>query len=64
LLLAGYEGMKSRQQAITVPYRACLTEALDALVHLYDACGKPHEANKWRAERDKLPKPPVPPKDK
>jgi hypothetical protein len=49
---------------IPVPERTCLTEALERLVQLYDAWGKPEQAADWRAERDKLPKPPEPPKAK
>jgi tetratricopeptide (TPR) repeat protein/tRNA A-37 threonylcarbamoyl transferase component Bud32 len=64
LLRAGYEGMKQRQAQIPAPYKKYLTEAMDRLVQLYEAWGKPDEANKWRAELEKLPKPPEPPKVK
>jgi eukaryotic-like serine/threonine-protein kinase len=62
LLLAGYEGMKQRQATIPAGATKSLTQALERLVQLYDAWGKPDQANKWRAEREKLPKPPEPPK--
>jgi tetratricopeptide (TPR) repeat protein len=63
LLRAGYEGLKARQPVIPVPHRTWLTEAVEGLVQLYDAWGKPDEAARWRAELEKLPKPPEPPKD-
>jgi tRNA A-37 threonylcarbamoyl transferase component Bud32 len=64
LLKQGYEGMKQREAKIPAHAKKSLTEALDRLVQLYDAWGKPDEADKWRAERAKLPKPPAPPKAK
>jgi tetratricopeptide (TPR) repeat protein len=64
LLVQGYEGLKQRQATIPAPNKKCLTESLERLVQLYDAWGKPDEAKKWRAEREKLPKPPEPPKTK
>jgi non-specific serine/threonine protein kinase/serine/threonine-protein kinase len=64
LLLAGYEGMKQRQAKIPAQGKVRLTEALDRLVQLYVAWGKPDGADKWRAELEKLPKPPEPPKAK
>jgi tetratricopeptide (TPR) repeat protein len=50
LLLRGYEGMKAREKAIPPLSTYCLTEALERLVQLYDARGKPDEAAKWRKE--------------
>jgi tetratricopeptide (TPR) repeat protein len=51
LLLEGYEGMKQRAAKIPEPHRkARLSEALERLVRLYDAWGKPAEAAKWRKE--------------
>jgi tetratricopeptide (TPR) repeat protein len=64
LLLAGYEGIKQREAKIPVPAKKDLTKALDQLVQLYDAWGKPDRAAHWRAELEKLPKPPEPPKAK
>jgi Tfp pilus assembly protein PilF len=65
LLKQGYDGLKQREAKIPPQWRRVrLTEALDRLVQLYDAWGKPDQAARWRAERDKLPKPPEPPKAK
>jgi tetratricopeptide (TPR) repeat protein/serine/threonine protein kinase len=61
LLRAGYEGLNQRQAQIPAYAKKYLAEALDRLVQLYDAWGKPDEAARWRAELDKLPKPPEPP---
>jgi tetratricopeptide (TPR) repeat protein/tRNA A-37 threonylcarbamoyl transferase component Bud32 len=48
LLLAGYEGMKEREAKIPPQAKARLTQALERLVRLYDAWGKPDEAAKWK----------------
>jgi serine/threonine protein kinase/Tfp pilus assembly protein PilF len=64
LLRTGYEEMKQRQGKIPAQGQARLTEALDRLVQLYDAWGKPDQAARWRAKRDQLPKAPEPPKSK
>ena len=53
LLLAGYEGMKAREAKIPPQGKVRLTEALERLVQLYDAWGKPDQAAVWR---NKLPK--------
>jgi serine/threonine protein kinase len=50
LLVKGYEGMKKREKAIPVQARPRLTEALERLIALYDAWGKPAEAARWRKE--------------
>jgi serine/threonine protein kinase len=50
LLLRGYEGMKTREREIPLQSRACLTEAVEGLVQLYDAWGRTDEAGKWRKE--------------
>jgi serine/threonine protein kinase/DNA-binding SARP family transcriptional activator len=50
LLLAGYEGMKKREDKIPPQGKIRVTEALDRLVQLYDATGKNVEATKWRNE--------------
>jgi hypothetical protein len=49
-LVAGYDGMAQRQAKIPPNAKVRLTDALDRLVHLYDAWGKPEEAAKWRKE--------------
>jgi serine/threonine protein kinase/tetratricopeptide (TPR) repeat protein len=51
LLVQGYEGVKQREAKIPVSLKVRLTEALERLVQLYDAWGKPEEAAKWRKER-------------
>ena len=48
LLLAGYEGMKAREAKIPAQGKPRLTEALERLVQLYDAWGKPSHAAEWR----------------
>jgi serine/threonine-protein kinase len=58
LLLAGYEGMKQRQATIPAHAKKYLTESLDRLVQLYDAWGKPEQANEWRQKLDQA-KPPT-----
>jgi tetratricopeptide (TPR) repeat protein len=60
LLLAGYEGMKQRPETIPGPARARLPEAVDRLVQLYEATGRPAEATRWREERKKYPPVPSP----
>jgi tetratricopeptide (TPR) repeat protein len=51
LLLQGYAGLKEQREA-TIPdeFRGCPTQALERMVQLYDAWGKPDEAAKWRKE--------------
>ena len=50
LLVAGYDGMKQREDKIPVASRVRLTEAADRLVQLYDAWDKKDQAARWRAE--------------
>ena len=50
LPLAGYEGMKQREAKIPAQGKVRLTEALERLVQLYDAWGKPEQAEQWRRE--------------
>jgi serine/threonine protein kinase len=47
LLVQGYANLKQHEVEIAKTYR---TEALERLVQLYDAWGKPDEAAKWRKE--------------
>jgi tetratricopeptide (TPR) repeat protein len=49
LLLAGYEGMKRREERIPPQGKVRLTEAIERLVQLYEAWGKPEKAANWRA---------------
>jgi hypothetical protein len=61
-LVHGYQGLKNKtgtnggpnRQA--APSRRRLTEALERLVQLYDAWGKPDEAAKWRQELEAVQK--------
>jgi hypothetical protein len=53
LLVSGYEALKA---AKGVP-PAELNRALDRLIKLYEAWGKPEKATEWRAKRDQLHKP-------
>jgi tRNA A-37 threonylcarbamoyl transferase component Bud32 len=48
LLLGGYEGMKQREEQISSPAKARLSEAAERLIKLYDSWGKKSEADKWR----------------
>jgi tetratricopeptide (TPR) repeat protein len=50
LLLAGYQGMKQREGEIPLERKIRLTEAIERLVLLYAAWGKPEEAAEWRAK--------------
>ena len=52
LLLAGYEGMKRREQKIPPWAKIRLTEAPERLVQLYEAWGQLEKAAVWR---EKLP---------
>ena len=58
LLLRGYEGLKQREKAIPAAAAPRIPDALDRLIELYTATGKPAEAKRWRAERAKYPTPP------
>jgi hypothetical protein len=64
LLLAGYEGMKQREQTIPPQGQVRLPEALDRLIELYTATDKPDEVKKWRAERAKYPEVAPTPREK
>jgi tetratricopeptide (TPR) repeat protein len=48
-LLAGYEGMKQREETIPAEAKIRLTEAVERLVQLYDALSEPRKAAVWRA---------------
>jgi eukaryotic-like serine/threonine-protein kinase len=52
LLLQGYEGLEQRAAKIPAVYQPRLAEALERLVQLYEATGRPAEAAKWRKELD------------
>ena len=61
LLLAGYEGLKQREESIPPPGQIRLPEALDRLIELTTALDQPDATQKWRAEREKYPPPEAPP---
>jgi serine/threonine protein kinase/tetratricopeptide (TPR) repeat protein len=48
LLVQGYEGLKQREAKIDASGKVNLRLAVERLVQLYDAWGKPDEAAKWR----------------
>jgi serine/threonine protein kinase/tetratricopeptide (TPR) repeat protein len=50
MLIAGYEGLKTDEQAIPPPAKNNLPDAIQRLVDLYDATGRPDEVAKWRKE--------------
>jgi hypothetical protein len=52
LLIESYQGLKQREKTIPTGLRVNLTDALDRLVQLYAAWGKPEEAAKWRQARE------------
>ena len=52
LLVAGYEGMKEREDKIPAGARNALPDTLKRLVQLYDAWGQPDKAAQWRKELD------------
>jgi hypothetical protein len=51
LLRKGYEELRQHEGKIPATFRQTrLTEALERLVQLYDECGKPDDATRWRQE--------------
>src|SRR5262249_40419967 len=48
-LLAGYEGMKRREPTMPPDRNITLREAIERLVQLYEAWGKPGKAAEWKA---------------
>jgi tetratricopeptide (TPR) repeat protein len=64
LLLKGYKGMKDREKTIPPQSGARILKAIDRLIELYAATNKPDEAEKWKAERAKYPKPAPTPQEK
>jgi hypothetical protein len=50
LLLAGYEGLKQREETTSPLHKYRLTEAIERLVQLYEAWAKPEKAAEWRAK--------------
>jgi hypothetical protein len=50
LLLAGYEGMKQRQDKIPAVSKVCVKETLQRLVQLYEATGEAVKAAEWKTK--------------
>ena len=50
LLKEGYAGLKQREAKIPPLSKVRLAEALERLVQLYDAWGKPEQAREWRQQ--------------
>jgi tetratricopeptide (TPR) repeat protein len=48
LLLSGYEGMNQREHEIPANDKVRLQEALESLVQLYEATGRPNQAADWK----------------
>jgi serine/threonine protein kinase len=55
LLLAGYEGMKQRENTIPPQGKVRLPQAVERLIDLYTSTNKPDEVKRWRAELAKYP---------
>ncbi len=53
LLQQGYEGMKAREKTMPPQAAMRIPDALDRLIDLYRATGKPSQVKKWQAERAK-----------
>ena len=56
LLLAGYEGMKQRENTMPPQASTRIPESIDRLIELFTATNKPDELKKWQAERAKYAK--------
>jgi serine/threonine protein kinase len=50
LLLQSYEGLKQREAKIPANHKQVLTDTLERLVELYEAWGKPEQAEAWRKQ--------------
>jgi serine/threonine protein kinase/tetratricopeptide (TPR) repeat protein len=57
LMRAGYDGLKQRAEKIPQQDKVRLAEALDRLIELAEATGKPAEATAWRDEKARLASP-------
>jgi tetratricopeptide (TPR) repeat protein len=62
LLVQGYEGMRARENAIPPQAKTRLTEALERVVRLYNASGKPEQAAIWRQKLEQAKAPTNPTK--
>ena len=54
LLLEGYEGMIARAASIPAAGKIRITEALEAIIELYEDWEKPEEAERWREAHHRL----------
>jgi hypothetical protein len=54
LLLTGYEGMKNRAVTIPAEGKPRLSEALQRLIRLYEATGRPDQAAEWKKKLAEL----------
>ena len=61
LIVAGYEGMKAREDKIPANGKPRFAEGSERIVKLYEEWGKPEKAAEWRA---KLAKPIDPPRQR
>ena len=52
ILVAGYEGMKAREQAIPARFKKHVPRVLDWIIQFYEARGKPVQAAQWRAKQE------------
>jgi tetratricopeptide (TPR) repeat protein len=48
LVIAGYEGLRQRQQTIPASYQSVLQKSADAVLRLYEAWGKSDKTLEWR----------------
>jgi tetratricopeptide (TPR) repeat protein len=62
LLRAGYQGLQARKKAAPPQAQRNLTDALERLVRLYDAWGKPDQAAAWRQKLEQAKTPTKTPK--
>ncbi len=51
LVLSGYEGLKERESKLSPRDKACLTEALNYVVLMYEMTDRKDEAKEWRKKR-------------
>jgi len=52
LLLSGYAGMKDHAAMIPIPNKSRLAEAVQSIVRLYEATGRPEQAAAWRKKAE------------
>jgi hypothetical protein len=52
LLVRGYQGMKQREAQILPNEKGCLAEAVERIIHFYEATRQEEKAHAWR---EKLP---------